>query len=65
VAQAQGRVLVIRVWTETDRSPAFRARVVSVSSDGERVELVGVTTSVESVERWLRSWLEEPAAPEE
>jgi hypothetical protein len=65
MAQAQGRVLVIRVWTETDRSPAFRARVVSVSADGERVELVGVTTSAETVEGWLRSWLEEASPPAE
>jgi hypothetical protein len=65
MTQAQGRVLVIRVWSETDRSPAFRARVVSVSPDGDRVELVGVTTSSETVERWLRSWLEQPEPPAE
>jgi hypothetical protein len=56
-------VLVIRVWIEEDRSPSFRARVVTVSPDGERVDLVGVTTSADVVERWLRSWLADTTSP--
>jgi hypothetical protein len=63
MASGEGRVLVIRVWIETDRSPSFRARVVSVSPDGDVVDLVGVTTSAEVVERWLRSWLSETTSP--
>jgi hypothetical protein len=63
MASGEARVLVIRVWTETNRSPSFRARVVTVSPDGERVELVGVTTSADVVERWLRSWLSDTRSP--
>lgn len=63
MASGEGRVLVIRVWAEPDRSPSFRARVVSVAPDGDSVELIGVTTSAGVVERWLRSWLAETASP--
>jgi hypothetical protein len=63
MASDEARVLVIRVWREPDRSPSFRARVVSVTPDGDRVEYIGVTTSAEVVERWLRSWLVEAPPP--
>lgn len=57
------RVMVIRVWTEPGRIPSFRARVVSLGPPDEPVDHVGVTTSAEVVEDWVRSWLEEAGDP--
>lgn len=55
--------MVIRVWSEPGRVPSFRARVVSFGPAGDPVDHVGVTTSADVVEDWLRTWLEEAASP--
>ncbi len=63
MASGHERVMVIRVWKEPGREPSFRARVVSLGPPGEPVEHVGVTTSIDVVEHWLRSWLDGTMRP--
>lgn len=63
MASGHERVMVIRVWSEPGRVPSFRARVVSLGPPGEPVEHVGVTTSVDVVEHWLRTWLDDTGRP--
>jgi len=50
-------VLVIRAWCEPGREPAFRARVLAVSTTLEEVEVVGVATSVGEAVDLVRGWL--------
>jgi len=54
-------VLVIRAWCEPGREPAFRARVLAVSTTLEEVEEVGVATSVSEAIDLVRGWLSESA----
>jgi hypothetical protein len=64
MASGHERVLVIRVWCEPGRDPSFRGRVVSFDRPGEPAEHLGVTTSPEVVETWVRRWLREGRAEE-
>ena len=57
MASGHERVLVIRIWREEGRDPAFRGRLVSVDLSGGPAEHLGVTTSPEVVEAWVHDWL--------
>jgi hypothetical protein len=50
-------VVVIRVWCEPDREPSFRARVLTIGDSLERVDVVGVASSVDETLGLVRDWL--------
>lgn len=50
-------ILVIRVWSEPDREPPFRARVLSVGASLEHVHVVLVATSAHEVLGAVVDWL--------
>jgi hypothetical protein len=63
MASGPERVMVIRIWSEPGRDPPFRARVVVLGSPDTPPQTLGVTTSVEVVEAWVRGWLDDRARP--
>lgn len=48
---------MIRVWCEPDREPSFRARVLTIGDSLERVDVVGVASSVDETLGLVRDWL--------
>lgn len=53
-------VLVIRAWCESGAEVPFRARVLTVGTSLEEVELVAVASSAGEVVDLVRDWLGGP-----